>query len=279
VSGGRRNERPPGRSRAPILGLVLLATFAVPPAAAQQLERVDSLARAGDMEPARTLLLDWFDRAGEDAAREEVQRAIWLRGVLTLDPAQAAMDFTRLALEYPGGPYSDRALLRLARAARARGEVAVAARHYRRLARDYPGSPARMEARSWLGDHAATIAEVEAARRATPRAGRREPGVAREAEIRRERAQVVDGPSATEGAFTVQIGAFADVAGARDLRTRLAEAGIAARLVTVGNDDLVRVRAGRFSDAGGATRLHDRVLAAGFDAMVVADARREEPFR
>lgn len=267
--------------------VVVLAAWCPSAAGAQGLERVDSLARDGRVSAARSLLLSWFGDAADSADRNETQRALWLRGILTLDPTQAEVDFTRLALEYPGGPFSDQALLRLARAARARGELAEAARRYRRLARDYPGSPGRIEARSWLDENAAAIAAVELRREAARPAAPAVPGGTRAAPDSGGAppsgggpvdTRELDSPPPDSGPFTVQIGAFGEPEGARDLMERLAEAGITARLVTVAGSDLIRVRAGRFDDAGDATRLHDRVVSAGFDAMVVADAQREDPY-
>lgn len=284
-----------------LVAALLLSPAVAGPAGAQGLEQVDSLTREGEVQRARGLLLDWFDARADDAGRDALQRALWLRGILTLDPGQAEVDFTRLALEYPGGTFSDQALARLARAARARGELTVAARHYRRLARDYPSSPARLEARRWLDRNAGAIAAEElrleragpapdadgaspggtpdsrtpssAPAPAAPASDGR--GAPQESEDRRN----LDNPPVEEGPFTVQMGAFSDEEGARSLALRLAEAGISARLVTVGGSELIRVRAGRFDGAAAATRLYDRVTSAGFDALVVADAQREVPYR
>ena len=78
----------------------------------------------------------------------ERQRGTWLRALLTIDPEMAALDLRRLVVEYPGGPFSDRALLRLAHGAWSRSERTAALRHLRALLRDYPESPLRVEARS-----------------------------------------------------------------------------------------------------------------------------------
>jgi hypothetical protein len=205
------------------------------PAAAQVLDRVETLIADGDVVQAREQLLAWWDGPRAGAAREEVQRGLWLRGLLNLDPSQATLDYTRLTVEYPGGPFTDRALHRLAGVARARGDLAEARRHYAVLARDYPSSPLRLEARAWLDAH----------------------------------------PADGGGSFAVQAGAFSDRSRADDLAARLREAGFEPRLVVVEGSDLVRVRLGRFMDAAGATRVHDALVGAGFEAMVVGDAGRE----
>jgi cell division septation protein DedD len=274
-----RTARRPGARRgflAVAVAVALIAGAVPPPVGGQVLERVDSLAREGRVQAARARLLRWFDVEADRADRDAMQRALWLRGILTLDPRQAEVDFTRLALEYPGGAFSDQALLRLARAARARGDLAGAARYYRRLSRDHPNSPARLEARGWLDRNAVEIAaaEVSPARPRVPAAGTPTPTPAG-AGVPAGRP---DSAAAGDGPFTVQIGAFADVTGARDLVDRLAGAGIAARLATLDGSDLIRVRAGRFEAAGQATRFYDRVVEAGFEAMVVADAEREVPY-
>lgn len=203
----------------------------------QSLDRVEQHMAAGEVAEARDLLLTWWGGPRAQAGRDELQRGHWLRGVLTLDPSQAELDYTRLAVEYPGGPYTDRALHRLAEAARMRGDAAGARRHYAVLARDYPSSPLRTAARAWLDAN----------------------------------------PADGGGSFAVQAGAFSERAGAEELASRLRAGGFQPRLATVEGSPLVRVRVGRFADAAGATRVHDALVEAGFDAMVVRDAGRESP--
>lgn len=218
--------------------VVAAALFAAPAGLfGQSLDTVEERMAAGEVAEARGLLLAWWDGPRAEAGREDRQRGHWLRGVLTLDPSQAALDYTRLVVEYPGGPYTDRALHRLAEAARARGDTTEARRHYTILARDYPSSPLRTRARAWLDAH----------------------------------------PADGGGSFAVQAGAFAERARADELAGRLRQAGFEPRLAIVEGSDLVRVRIGRFADASGATRVHDALVEAGFDAMVVRDAARETP--
>ena len=132
-------------------------------ASAQELAVVDSLARTGDAQAARERLARWWETEGEDADRPAVQQALWLRGLLTLSPLDAQADFRRLTVEYPGGPFTDRALLRLARYAYTRDRLAEAVRHFRTLALDHPGTPAALEAREWLERHAEAVEAAEAA--------------------------------------------------------------------------------------------------------------------
>jgi hypothetical protein len=116
------------------------------PQAAETLDGVEELVRAGRSEEARQELLRWWNREYGDASRRDVQRGLWLRAQLTVDPRQASLDYRRLVVEYPGGPYADLALLRLAQSAFALGDSAAAREHVTRLQRDYPAGSATREA-------------------------------------------------------------------------------------------------------------------------------------
>jgi cell division septation protein DedD len=67
-----------------------------------------------------------------------------------VDPARADLDFRRLIIEYPGGPYSDLALFRLAQSAYAAGDSLAAVAYVARIAREYPTSATRRDAEAWL---------------------------------------------------------------------------------------------------------------------------------
>ena len=103
------------------IGLLVLAiSFLVPlPGGAQTdattLPEIEELAQNGRSDEARAALLGWWEESRVLASREERQFALWLRGRLTVDPSQAVRDFRRLVVEYPGGPFTARALYRLAR--------------------------------------------------------------------------------------------------------------------------------------------------------------------
>jgi outer membrane protein assembly factor BamD (BamD/ComL family) len=73
---------------------------------------------------------------------------MWLRGLLTVDPEMAELDLRRLVVEYPGGPFSDQALIRLAHGARAQSDDVQALEYLNVVLRDYPESPLRNAARS-----------------------------------------------------------------------------------------------------------------------------------
>ena len=228
-----------------ILGLALVLAA---PLRAQTLVQVDDLAREGRLDEARRALLDWWDASAESAARGELQHAFWLRGALTLDPDEAARDYVRLVVEYPGGPFTARAALRLARFAEARGDVAEADRYLRAVARDHPGSPERLEALAALEDLGQADPPDEPA-----------DGVA----------------GAGSGVFSVQLGAFSDPGRAAMLVDRLRSAGHQPRLANMQGGDLVRVRLGRFERREAAQALADTLVAAGLEAVVVSDAHRE----
>ena len=75
----------------------------------------------------------------------------------------ASLDYQRLVVGYPGGPYSDEALVRLAMIASSDTDLLGAAGYYRILLQDYPRSPERVRARQWLSDHSEEIEEAEEA--------------------------------------------------------------------------------------------------------------------
>ena len=258
-------------SRAAQSTLLIVALWALPLAAQRSaaLDRIDALVTAGRAEGARTALMEWWRASaaspgyargpGGGPSRTDLQHALWLRALLTVDPNQAALTYQRLVVEYPGGPWSDQALLRLGQHAEAQGELARARMHLQALLRDYPGSPRRLEAGRLLREIEAALASAPASR-ASPEEPA--PRVGRAAEPTRD--------------WTVQVGALASPTRARELSDRLASAGIDARVVTVPGDRLLRVRAGRFSDPERAEFLRRELLARGFDAALSSDAGREE---
>jgi len=108
---------------------------------------VESLMEEARFEEARVVLENWLEAGWANATRAEREHGLWLRALLTIDPAIAELDFRRIVLEYPGGRYSDEALFRLARASEAAGDVAAYRQYLEILMRDHPGSPLRVEAR------------------------------------------------------------------------------------------------------------------------------------
>lgn len=288
------------RARGPLrcaVASVLISAASAPLALdAQTLDRVESLARDGRAAEARDALVAWWEGESGRADRTKLQRAIWLRATLTLDPEDALIDYRRLTVEYPGGPYTDRALLRLGQEAAARQAWVQAARAMETLVRDHPGSSLVADARSWLERHRDDVAREETAAETDPPASERSaagaarpalsdaPPVrggtpARTSDGARAAAPAGDEPGAATADFAVQLGAFSTVARARVLEERARRAGLEPRLVTVAGSPLVRVRVGRFPDEGAAGGLRGRALDLGFEAMVVRGAGAETPVR
>ncbi len=253
-------------AKSAILSLALLLSVGGTRLAAQEpptLDRVEELARLGRTEEARVAVGEWWRTAGPKASRRETQRGLWLRGQLTPDAARAALDFNRLVVEYPGGPFSDLALLRLAQASYAAGDSAAAAAQVERLLLEYPSSPIRSEAEAWL----ATAGPVPQPEGAAAVPGDTASGDASPGDTL---------PAEGAGEFTIQLGAFSSVARAEALLAQLSDAGFAARLARVPGSDLVRVRLGRFDSTDGAEAILWQVRDRGFTATVARDAHREE---
>jgi len=227
--------------------------------AAQDLERVESLALSGQAEEAREVLTGWWEENFDGGTRLDRQKGLWLRGLLTVAPDLAELDFQRLVVEYPGGPFTAEALVRLGRAAEARNKSAAAEQYFRTLLRDYPGSRYETVAQAWLGSRAATLSDVssvsDAGAEATP--GSREAA------------------SPVSGAYSVQLGAFSQEAGALRLSGAAERAGLVIRVVRVEGNSLFRVRVGRFATEEEAVAEMARVVDSGFEATVVKNADRE----
>lgn len=152
-----------GAIRIPIRMVVTVlcaALLVATPALGQAtLERVDELTRLGRANEARNLLLEWWEGDRATASRRDLQRGLWLRGRLTVDPVQAELDFQRLVVLYPSGQFTPDAILRLAQGAYARGNEDVARRYVETLQRDYPRSDVRERADGWLADAGPVPAE------------------------------------------------------------------------------------------------------------------------
>jgi cell division septation protein DedD len=285
------------------LAAALAATvlLAAPPAAegqsaAADLDRTSRLVEEGRFAQARELLEGWWNSGAQGASRQDLQTGIWLRALLTVDPDMADLDYRRLVVEFPGGPNSDEALLRLSRGAEARGDLPAARRYLSILVRDYPDSPHRPEARSLLAripEGATGVVEpapgrvtgppevrdapqptpqvrrdpVEAApsREARPGGGRTDPGGA------------ADLPSPDVAPYTVQLGAFSTGERARALAARLEEQGLPVRIVLLEGSDLYRVRSGAFETRDGVENGVARLRSMGFEASIATDRERERP--
>ena len=246
------------------------------------LEQTDSLAAAGEADQARAALSEWWSARADSASRSDLQRGLWLRGLLTVDPRQAELDYQRLVVEYPGGPFTDAALLRLAQAERAEGRPERALAHLLTLVRDYPSSPRRLRAQELLPDvekeaAAAPSGDTAAATPAAP--AQAAPAPAPGPPSRGEEgapAKPPGRPSASSGRYAVQLGAFSTPDRARTLLQRARDAGLDPRLVRIPGSGLVRVRVGRFTSQDAADGRVAEIRAQGFDALLVSDADQEE---
>jgi cell division septation protein DedD len=237
------------------------------------LDRAGELARAGRTEEARVELLRWWEGEYQDASRQQVQRGLWLRARLTVDPTQAELDFRRLVVEYPGGPYSGQALLRLAQSALASGDSASAATQARRLVVEYPTAAARQDAEEWLARVEPLLhEEAPPSRRVLAAAVDTTPRVSPESRPPRDTVSSV-GPAS----HAVQLGAFSGEEGARALLRRATDAGLEARLVRVPGSGLLRVRVGVFGSSEEATVAQQRIQEMGFTTLVVGGVETEEP--
>lgn len=303
-----------------LLLLVVLSGIGVQPLRAQSgLERVDELARLGRAEEARTLLTEWWEGDREGASRRELQRGLWLRGRLTVDPVQAELDFQRLVVLYPSGQFTPDALLRLAQGAFATGDEEGARRYVATLDRDYPRSDASERAEIWLaaagpvppvGDtptanaadelpadtamatesggievvDSATVEDAEQTQE--PRAeGPPDSSVAASVA---DPADTTPAPAVTAGAgaaaslpmnYFVQLGAFADEERAMALFDEVSASGVDVRVVQVEGSRFTHVRVGRFVQRESAVELLDELSRQGVSAALVRDDRPERVLR
>jgi cell division septation protein DedD len=252
----------PGRAAWTFATALSVLAGTVLPLRGQTLDRVDALARAGQVREARQSLAAWWETESMGASRPDAQRALWLRALLTSDARQAAVDYRRLAVEYPGSAYASEALFRLIQEAVAREDWGAAEGLVRELERDYPASSRGREARAWLAAERA---------RATGSGG--ELPVTPPAEPSATAAPVQAAPAA--GPLAIQLGAFGTLETARALEARARAAGLVVRLVRVPGSDLYRVRSGAYHDPAEVAALRARVLGLGFEVMSVSDALQE----
>jgi tetratricopeptide (TPR) repeat protein len=248
-----------------ILWVLASVPAMAPPAAEAQegtLSRVEGLVTQGRTAEARSELEEWWDDERAEASRLDLQRGIWLRALLTVDPELAEMDYQRLALEFRGGPYSAGALVRLGYAAQARGDILGAAAQFEAARRDYPGSDAAQEADRWF---LRWESQLETAR-----------GRARAEEAARAAAEPRDEYLRSEdGRYAVQMGAFRSVERAEVVADRARAAGLLPRIVGVEGSGLIRIRVGRFDTSEEATDASREIAALGLEVAVVTDAHRE----
>lgn len=266
-------------------GLILAVGVAAPmglaaPADAQQrLDVVDSLASAGRADEARVALESWWENQRVGSGRRERQRGLWLRAILTVDPRLAGLDFQRLVLEFPGGSYSDEALVRLGLISSAGGDVPRAARYFQTLVTDYPRSPQRRRAQEWLAENLGAIEEAALTAEAEVQAGVEFQAGAADADAREPEPSPPFRAETVSTRYAVQVGAFESEERARRLLASVNASGFRARIVRVLGSSLLRVRIGAFLDRTGAVELMDRVRRRGHEATIAVDVAEEEPMQ
>lgn len=237
------------------------------------LERVEELTRMGRTEEARAALVEWWDGDREDASRHDLQRGLWLRGRLTVDPVQAELDFRRLVVLYPSGQFTPDAILRMAQASWAMGNEESARDFVAMLERDYPSTPARAAADAWMADAGPVPPPGDTPTPAPALAETR-------TEPPREAAAPVAAPEPEAGPpmnYFVQLGAFGEDERAFALAREAAEQGVDVRVVRVQGSRFTHVRVGRFADRTAAVELLEALTARGISAALVRDDRPETP--
>ncbi len=263
-----------GRERFLVAGAFLAglgAAWALPAAAQSPLEQVERLTRMGRTEEAREALSEWWEGDRSRASRRDLQRGLWLRGRLTVDPVQAELDFQRLAVLYPSGDFTADAILRLAQAAWAMGDEESARRHLETLERDYPRSEALERGRAWMADAGPLPPADQRVRQpAVPTTPR--PPAPTSPEVASERRA-----AALAGSYSVQLGAFAELERARTLYDSVRADGVEARIVRVEGSNFTHVRVGSFAQRASAVELLDELTRRGISAALVRDERPERP--
>jgi hypothetical protein len=260
---------------AAVAGAVALLGLPAGVSAQSSLERVEELTRMGRTDEARATLVEWWDGDREDASRRDLQRGLWLRGRLTVDPVQAELDFRRLVVLYPSGQFTPDAILRLAQAAWAMGNEESARNYLTMLERDYPRSSAREAATAWLADAGPVPPPGDTPTPATAGAAGEPPAARPEAE-----AAPVAQPEAAAGPamnYFVQLGAFGEADRAFALAEEAAAKGVDVRVVRVEGSRFTHVRVGRFADRAAAVELLEALTAQGISAALVRDDRPETP--
>ena len=269
---GRRIS--PGRRAGALLFLAAILPAVAPEAGEAQegasLAEVESLMAQGRIMEARGTLETWWTSRFSQASGSDRQHGIWLRGKLTVDPSMAELDFRRLVLEFPGGPYTDDAMYRLGLSADQKGELREASSHFERLVRDYPSSPRLPEAHAWIRSHRNQVA-------ALPEAAPVSEPTSAETPSRQVRVPLAESRGAgPAGEFAVQLGAFRSLERALSVAQQVRESGHDPRVVRTPGNDLARVRVGRFPSRDGADQLARALEALGFEVTLATDAGSEE---
>jgi cell division septation protein DedD len=207
----------------------------------------------------------FWSSAGDTVRGDRRARALLLRSVLSESLDDAELDLLRISVEHPQSPVADRALMRLAQARFAHGDSAGAKQFLERLVRDHPTSTLQRPAREMLGLPAVVAsAPAPRAQQAAPPA--RQPAAPRAQTPARQAAA----PPTPAGELTIEMGRFASVQEAEELRDAVRVAGFAAFLARPGRSGTTVVRFGSFRDRGAAEAAANRIRQAGFTAVITA---------
>jgi len=274
-------------SRAALLAALLWGLASAGPVLGQDeaLARVEQHTSDGRFGSARDELAAWFDAAWDASTRDDRQRALWLRGRLTVDAGMAERDYRRLVVEYPGGSFSDDALLRLAQLAWAHSDADAALRNLRMLARDYPESEHRaaaLELTAQIGAGGApqgpgvgSAPQGNAVPASTPQPTPLPPAAAPPA-IGGPGSGAV--PTTFDGMpFSIELGAFSTEPPAQTIAAAAIAAGVEVRVVGLPGSDMIHVRTGAFFSQMEAQARALALRLQGLPAAVVADREEEGP--
>ncbi len=229
---------------------------------------VDSLASTGEVESARSILQAWWDGDRQEANRHDQQFSLWLRGILTVDPQLASLDFQRLVLSFPGGLYSDDALSRLGLISVANNDLLRASEYFRAILLDYPRSPKRRSAEEWLESNTQLVEEREI--------GLGSPDPQKQVAVLYENEPSTDETGeAPLGRYAIQVGAFSSNDRAKALANTLSKKGFDVRVVGIRGTALIRVRIGSFQERTQASILMQNLIEIGQVATLVDDVSLE----
>ncbi len=235
------------------------------------LDRAERLADQGDARAARQALAQWEAGSGDEAPLDDRARAWFLAGRLAEDGADAELHYLRVVFDGSSSRYADDALLRLGQYKYAQAEYAKAIDYLGRLRRDYPTSELAAEALLWVAKAAGALGDSERACAAAEQ-GLRELAPTDsllELALIDERGRC--GESVRR--YSVQVGAFQDVAAAQGLARRLLNEGFDAWVLNATErDPLYRVRVGRGLIEAEAQALADRLAQAGHSPFLVSQS-------
>ncbi len=257
-----------------VLGVAAVRPAGAAPQAAAQtpsLDIVEAALDSGRVEVARAELDRWFGINEEEAERQKMARARYLRGRMTADADSAEIDYIWVAID-GGGPYAAEAWLKLAQLRLMRGDAARAAGDLERLRADYPDSPVLAESWLWSGFTLEAAGDLSRACEAWGRASdlATAPGAA---SVRAQAELSLATCSPVQGQYTVQLGAFRERDAADILRQRVEATGLTARIEEPdAASGWYRVRSGHFPSREQAEDVARGLTDRGFEAIAVMES-------